>query len=65
MEDDDLLIDTPWGKKKWKLIRKGLQYVNRQQERREKEHAIRSEASKRAWETRRANKEKANVQDMG
>jgi hypothetical protein len=54
-EDDDLLIDTPWGKKRWKLVRRGLMYVNRQEEIRQKNHAIRSEASKKAWATRRNN----------
>lgn len=60
MEDDDLLIDTPWGKKRWKLVRRGLQYVNRQEEIKQKDHAKRVEASKKAWVTRRANKEKLN-----
>jgi ribosomal protein L14E/L6E/L27E len=53
MEDDDLLIDTPWGKKKWKLVRRGLRYVERFDAVMEEKRAKRSEASKRAWETRR------------
>jgi len=57
MEDDDnLLIDTPWGKKRWKLIRRGLRYVNAQQVRSEELHTIRVEAAKKATETKRKNK---------
>jgi len=59
-EDDDLLIDTPWGKKKWKLVRRGLRYVERQEVVMKEQHAKRSEASKKAWETRR-NKLKQGV----
>jgi predicted GIY-YIG superfamily endonuclease len=56
MEDDDLLIDTPWGKKRWGLVRKGLMQMNRIERRREELHAMRVEAAKKATETKRKNK---------
>jgi hypothetical protein len=35
MEDDDLLIDTPWGKKRWGMLREAMELYNKQQNERE------------------------------
>jgi len=37
MEDDDLLIDTPWGKKRWSMLREAMTLYNKQQNEKEKE----------------------------
>ena len=60
MEGDDVLIDTPWGKKRWGLVRRGLMQMARIERRREELHAIRVEAAKKAVETKRKKKESAN-----
>ena len=35
MEDDDLLIDTPWGKKRWGMLREAMALYNKQQNEKE------------------------------
>ena len=36
MEDEDLLIDTPWGQKRWGIVRRGLELYNRHLEQMER-----------------------------
>jgi hypothetical protein len=31
MNEDDLLIDTPWGKKRWGMLREAMELYNRKQ----------------------------------
>jgi hypothetical protein len=37
MNEDDLLIDTPWGKKRWGMLREAMRLYNKQQKENEKE----------------------------
>jgi len=56
MENDELLIDTPWGKKKWKIVRMGLGMYERWKENQERMHIIRVKAAAKGLETKRRNK---------
>lgn len=31
MNEDDLLIDTPWGKKRWSMLREAMELYNKKQ----------------------------------
>ena len=35
-EEDNLLIDTPWGKKRWGMLREAMELYNKQQNERER-----------------------------
>ena len=34
-DDDDMLIDTPWGKKRWGMLREAMELYNKQQNEKE------------------------------
>ena len=39
MNEDDLLIDTPWGKKRWGMLREAMELYNKQQKEKENERS--------------------------
>ena len=36
-DDDDMLIDTPWGKKRWGMLREAMELYNKQQNEKEQQ----------------------------
>ena len=55
-DNDDLILNTPIGQISWKVIRRGLGYVHREQVRREELYVIRKASALKAVETKRRNK---------
>jgi hypothetical protein len=37
--EDNLLIDTPWGKKRWGMLREAMELYNKQQKEKENERS--------------------------
>ena len=53
IENRNLLIDTPIGKRTWRDISMGLRWLDSMREMHEKEFQRRSEIAKKAWAKRK------------